>query len=243
MNVKQLYDNLAERKIKKSDFNDYNGNNGRVNKCAEFIKKGILNNFGTLLDVGGGIGDLGYSTRDIFDERWIIDISQANIEAAHSKGNKVVTANVDQDGLKYFDDDKFNCIVALDFIEHIIDPEFFAKECYRVAKKNATIFINTPNIEFFEHLSKLVINGEFPHTSGDKEVFHGGHVAFFTFNCLQIIFKKAGFENCEQIHDSENYKQPSSFWLGLRKPKNQIEFKIQCKRLGNPNLLFKCVKK
>lgn len=249
---------MAARKSAPKDFNTYIGDNGRVNRCAELIKQGKLKTGGNLLDVGGGIGDLGHAVRDLYGETWIVDISRKNLEAASSKGNWTGCSDIDSQGIiktllieprqtgasqgKYISESSVGLVTALDFIEHIIDPENFARECFRVLESGGEVFINTPNIEFWKHLESLVKFGIFPHTSGDKEVWHGGHLAFYGFYDMKEIFTAAGFSNCEQIKDDEGYSNPPEFFLNIRNPQNQLQYETQCMRLGNPNLLFKCVK-
>lgn len=243
MDKSTLYDEIALRKSKPKDYEPYDGNNGRVNKCAKLIRSGRLASGGVLLDVGGGIGDLGFSVRDLYERTLVLDIAHQNLYAARAKGNEVLCADVDKDGLKGVGNEECTLVTALDFIEHIIDPENFARECYRVLKPNGHVFLNTPNIRFFEHIATLLYAGRFPHTSGDKEVYHGGHLAFFTYLDLQEIFGKAGFTDFEMVMDEEGYRPTSDLWIDLVKPKNQQQFKQLCMEFGCPNLLFKAVKK
>lgn len=242
MDVENLYDEIAKRKDKPKDYLPYDGSNGRVNKCAQLVRAGKLKNSGTLLDVGGGIGDLGDSLKDYFDDRIVVDICKISLKAAAAKNNLVFNLNTDKVGLKGIEDNSVDLVTALDFIEHIIDPEFFARECFRTLKPGGHVFINTPNIRYFEHLQNLIMQGYFPHTSGDKEVFHGGHVAFFTRLDLQMIFQKAGFTSFETFKDEECFKQPPDFWINLLHPRNQQQYIEAALDLGCPNLLFKCEK-
>lgn len=237
-----LYESMAARKSKPKDFQPYSGDNGRVNKCVDLMKSGKLHVGGTLVDVGGGIGDLGYTARDMFDRRIIIDISSNNLKAAEAKGNECYLCDIDSVGMPAIGSETVDTLTALDFIEHIIDPENFARECFRVLKSGGEVFINTPNIRYFEHIAQLWLNGRFPHTSGDREVYHGGHLAFFTLADMNEIFGKVGFKCEKQIKDEECYKQPPQFWLEQFRPKSQAEYQELCLELGCPNLLFKAIK-
>lgn len=257
MDKVKLYDTIAERKTKPKDFQPYTGGNGRVDKCVKLIRSGKLRNSGTLLDVGGAIGDLGYAVRDLFERRIVQDISEKNLDAARAKGNETFVGDVDCAGIsvghtegnfkdvpvKWVEDDKFaDLVTALDFIEHIIDPEYFARECFRVLKSKGQVFINTPNIRFWPHIDELLNRGTFPHTSGDKEVFHGGHLAFYTYTDLKTIFGRAGFSNFEMIMDEEGFQQPprsvlSSGPMG-QSLTSQMMYRQLCMELGCPNLLF-----
>ena len=143
---------------------------------------------------------------------------------------------MDRDGLHAFDDASFDCVVALDFIEHIVDPGSFAAECHRVLRSGGYTFINTPNISFWRHLEELAVRGHFPHTSGDREVYHGGHLAFYNENDLVEIFRVAGFfEQDMQVH-REGYGEPAPpIWHRLLSESNLPK---KDRMLSQPNLLF-----
>jgi len=261
-----LYNQMADRKFKPKDLEPYAGDNGRVNKAFALYKSGKLKSGGTHVDVGGGIGDLGFALRQerLFEKTLTVDISAKNLQAASKKGNFVMLADVDKSGFSsnVSDPDNFggppewtndsfgmnsnnriDAISALDFIEHIIDPGSFAYHCAYMLKSGGEVFINTPNIQYWRHIEKLIFDGRFPHTSGDREVYHGGHLAFFTYLDLCEIFGNAGFEKFEQIKDVEGYCNPSSLFIGnILKPQNQQQYTEMCMRMGNPNLLFKATK-
>lgn len=247
----ELYTQIADRKFKPKDMEPYDGNNGRVNKCVNLMRAGKIRTGGTILDVGGGIGDLGYAVRDLFDKRIVLDISVKNLECAHAKGNDIFLCDVDSGGFTelYDHDDalviennSIDTITALDFIEHIIDPEYFASECFRVLKPSGEVFVNTPNIRFWRHVEQLISVGTFPHTSGDREVFHGGHLAFFTYTDLRMIFESVGFVSVPQIKDEEGYETPPDWIIEKMRPKNQAEYMSVCMEFGCPNLLYKAIK-
>ncbi|MHA2046059.1 MAG: class I SAM-dependent methyltransferase [Candidatus Thorarchaeota archaeon] len=209
---------------------------------AGLIKQGKLKTGGNLVDVGGGIGDLGHAVRDLYDETWTVDISQKNLEAAASKGNFVLNLDIDQQGLSPVTDSSVSMLTALDFIEHIVDPGNFARECFRVLESGGQVFINTPNIRFWKHILELWVDGSFPHTSGDREVYHGGHLAFFTFSDLCDIFGAAGFKAFEQVKDEEGYSEPPPWAVKPFDVKSQQQHIQLMMELGCPNLLFKCEK-
>ena len=238
----QLYDAIAARKDTPEHLLPYSGGNGRVDRCLQLMAQGKLRTGGTLLDVGGSIGDLGYGSRDMFSKRIVVDISEIPLRAAASKGNETVKIDVDRDGLSGIEDGSVDLVTALDFIEHIIDPEKFAKECLRVLKPGGQVFLNTPNIQFWRHIEQLLVQGKFPHTSGDREVYHGGHLAFFTFLDLCEIFGTSGFVSFEQFKDEDHYESPPPTFVNLVRPRSQREYVDLAMRMGNSNLLFKASK-
>lgn len=227
---------MAARKIKPADFDQYSGGNGRVDKALRLYRSGKLKTGESHLDVGGAIGDLGYALRkeNLFQRTIVLDISAQNLQAAQSKGNVTCLSDVDTQGFKF----EVDAISALDFIEHIIDPENFARLCFQSLRPGGEVFINTPNIQFWKHQEQLRVEGRFPHTSGDREVYHGGHLAFFTYLDLLDIFHSAGFKEFEQIKDDEGFQYPADQNL-YPMGRNQNEFVQMSLRVSCPNLLFR----
>ncbi|MGD9711020.1 MAG: hypothetical protein AB7V46_03015, partial [Thermomicrobiales bacterium] len=101
---KDLYDDITERKQKPSDMGPYSGGNGRVDRAVDLILNENFPRSGTLVDVGGAIGNLGYALREHFSRRIVVDIAAGCREAAESKGNMFITGNVDSDGLHFLRD-------------------------------------------------------------------------------------------------------------------------------------------
>ena len=234
----KLYSDIATRKGEAHKTGPYAGGNGRIDRAVDIIldeEQGFPTS-GTLLDVGGATGNLGYALRDYFQTRITLDISEECREPAVSKGNIFIKTNVDQNG--FFDenldfwvtDGQCDLIVSLDFIEHILDPVKFAKECMRSPRPGGHILINTPNIQFWRHLESLVVDGVFPHTSGDREVYHGGHVAFFNLHDMKTIFGGVGFKECRMITRGLEAESPPPIWQAISKVGNL--------QLSYPDLIF-----
>jgi 2-polyprenyl-3-methyl-5-hydroxy-6-metoxy-1,4-benzoquinol methylase len=235
---KDLYDEIADRKDEASKIGPYHGGNGRIDRAVDLILNEDFPRSGTLIDVGGSTGNLGYALRDYFSDRITLDISEACRVPAESKGNTFICANVDNSGIPMPDErsdgPSADMIVALDFIEHILDPEHFARECFRTLKSGGKVLVNTPNIQFWRHLHSLVVEGNFPHTSGDQEVYHGGHVAFFNFQDMSKIFTAAGFVDMRLHTRGLTPEPPPPIWSSICRVGN-----IQ---LSYADLIFSCRK-
>lgn len=237
----RLYDNITERKSKPADFEPYAGGNGRIDRAVDLILNEDFPRHGTLLDVGGATGNLGYALREHFNSRFTLDIAIGCRPAAEAKLNRFIVANTDLEGIPT-DDCTVDLICALDFIEHVIDPEKFARECYRVLKPGGKVLINTPNIQYWRHLESLVCRGIFPHTSGDQEVYHGGHVAFFNMWDMIRIFGKsgAGFDGCQMHTRGLTADPPPPIWMTLLT--QNIKHEDAARFLSYPDLIFSCRK-
>lgn len=231
----KLYDDISGRKSNPRDFDQYFGGNGRIDRAVDLILNEDFPKSGSLLDVGGATGNLGFALRNHFVQRYTLDIAEICRLPAESKGNVFIRSNVDAEGLNLPEgSERLDLITALDFIEHIVDPQKFARECFRNLKSGGCVLVNTPNIQFWKHLHSLVIDGRFPHTSGDSEVYHGGHLAFFNLHDMQAIFAEAGFINGKMHTRGLTPEPPPPLWTSVSKVKS-IE-------LSYADLIFSCKK-
>jgi SAM-dependent methyltransferase len=237
-----LYDRIAERKGEQNSVSPYTGGNGRIDRAVDLIRSGALGRFerpAALLDVGGATGNLGYALRNMFAHREVVDISVRCEGPARAKGNHFHCVNVDESGLSHIDNDEIDLITALDFIEHIIDPEKFARECLRVLRPGGVVLINTPNMQHWRHLHSLVVDGVFPHTSGDQEVYHGGHVAFFNLQDMDDIFvRRTRFTDSMMHTQGLPADPPPPIWGSL----SSLPPHTKMKQLSYADLIYSCRK-
>src|SRR4051812_28610558 len=122
MDKEQLYDALASRKISDRDKGSYTFHNDRVNRCIKSFQDGTLKTGGSLLDVGGNVGDLCLALKDKFESTKVIDISVDNVRICLSRGIPASCCDIDKLGLPTKDDSTVDTVTALDLIEHIMDP-------------------------------------------------------------------------------------------------------------------------
>ncbi len=241
MDRDDLYRRMAERKADPTHAAPYVGGNGRIDRFLDLVRSGDFPRGGFVLDVGGSHGDLvDISVREgLYEAGLVIDISEYAVDTATKRGLHALQLDVDRQGLAgYLGLGGFDAVVALDFIEHIVDPESFAHECFSVLKPGGSVFINTPNISYWRHVQSLVCNGVFPHTSGDREVYHGGHLAFYNELDIRVIFGSAGFTDFRVFGDPSGSAPPPIWDRLLEIPDRDMK----CRMLGSPNLLISCRK-
>jgi len=87
-----------------------------------------------------------------------IDVDKKGIDFLKEKGYNVKHANA-QDFLL---NEKFDCIVAGEIIEHLTNFEGFFKSIKNHMDKNSKLIITTPNVFFFRRPFKILISGKPP---------------------------------------------------------------------------------
>jgi len=160
-----------------------------------------------VLDLGCGTGDSGRVLKIFFSEIHGCDISETALKEAKDNDVTALCADFNMVQLPY-KDKSFDVVTCLEVLEHMLDPTFLLKEIYRLLLPEGQLIITTPNIRYFKNLMKLILMGQFPHTTTDDFVWGGGHIHYFTRKDLTSLLKEAGFGkikchmNEEQFHRS-----------------------------------------
>ncbi|MBT3354337.1 MAG: class I SAM-dependent methyltransferase [Candidatus Scalindua sp.] len=190
--IKHTYEQYWHERIRVSV-----GEENKEKKVGEIFDtvSSVLNTGNRLLDVGCGDGGFALKIKDKFSKIYGAEIAK---EAALIARKQNVSASlVDLNLSLSYQNNIFDAVTCLDVIEHLLDPDSFIEEIYRVLKPAGQLVLTTPNIRNFRNLYTLVFKGIFPQTSPDTFVWGGGHLHFFTREDIKSIFKKAGFKRIE----------------------------------------------
>jgi SAM-dependent methyltransferase len=137
----------------------------------------------------------------------------AMIERLHDMGyDKIVAADLDNhllttgvphvqcdfntDFASKFGEQRFDCIIASEVIEHLNDPRAFLRQCSSLLFKGGTIIITTPNIGFFEGRIKFFLRGEL-WGFGSKNYLLLRHISPISIEQFPLILPEAGFSTLE----------------------------------------------
>jgi methionine biosynthesis protein MetW len=178
------YDKIWNRSLaEKSDFSC-----DRINEAIRLLDKG-----NRLLDVGCGEGTFIDLAKGRFDHVFGIDLSLKALKESYSKNFRVIKNNLNNEGIS-FQNETFDTATCLDVIEHVFDPVYLLSELNRVLKEKGILILTTPNVRFIDHVSEILIQGKFPKTSDDPDVYNGGHVNYFTFLDIRNLLNNSGFK-------------------------------------------------
>lgn len=174
-------------KIQESFYERYNKNAvHRIDHIKDVVKF-ILPEGDNLLDIGCSVGNLMLIAKDKYEKIYGIDISEAALSKAKKLGYKTKKVDLDSDPIP-FKDNFFDCVVCLEFIEHLMESEKLLIEMKRVLKPGGTAILSAPNIRFLKYLYNLAVRGTF------RDRMWAGHIRFFTYRDMIKLTKSCGFK-------------------------------------------------
>jgi methionine biosynthesis protein MetW len=159
-----------------------------------------------LLDIGCGNGSLIDITTEKFAEVHGCDISKTAIQEAKKRGIRAVCVDLNEVFLPY-KSGSFDVIICLEVLDYVFDPLHLLCEIKRILRSKGQVILTVPNIRYFRHLAKLLLNGSFPHTTTDNFVWGGGHIHYFTTKDLSTLFKTAKFDQVIFHINQEQFKR------------------------------------
>ena len=159
-----------------------------------------------ILDVGCSSGNFGQLLKQKKDTIvWGVEPNKEASELAKKKLDKVF-CNYFDDNLD-FEDQRFDCIIFNDVLEHLIEPLAALKLCKRILNQNGCVVCSIPNIRYFEAMRHILVEKDFQYTRSG--IFDATHLRFFTKKSIERLFVDAGFhiKTIEGINSLKGYKK------------------------------------
>lgn len=155
---------------------------------------GFVQESSLVLDVGCACGDLGRLLRE--NRKCQVhgfEYNPGSIEIARKTGAYEVIHQVDLNALdpSAFPQYKasFDCIIVLDVLEHLIDPESSLKRLTTLLKPNGSLVVSLPNVAFCDIKAGL-LRDSFEYT--DTGILDRTHLRFFTRASISCLFTNLG---------------------------------------------------
>jgi ubiquinone/menaquinone biosynthesis C-methylase UbiE len=100
-----------------------------------------------MIDIGCGDGTVTKQLAESIGakEVWGVDISERSLDVARSKGIETLKLDINHETLP-FPDNTVDVVTGIEIIEHLVNPDNFLKESYRVLKDNGYLILSTPNL-------------------------------------------------------------------------------------------------
>mgnify|MGYP006414278653 FL=1 len=125
------------------------------------------------------------------------DIYFAGVEIDHKASleakkvlDYVIEGNIETLDLP-FEEQRFDCILFADVLEHLIDPLTVLKKIRKFLKVNGTIIASIPNVQYLGVVNQLV---EGNWTYQDEGILDRTHLRFFTYREIIKLFDEAGYK-------------------------------------------------
>lgn len=150
---------------------------GELTKMISMVPKNA-----DVLDVGTGDGVLAAVLLDKVKTFVGIDISGGRISRCsntYKKGNFIIA---DAEELP-FKEGSFDCVVASELIEHLIEPERFGLSAYHVLKSGGLLIVSTPSALWYENNLGEILKDQHLHTFSPRR--------------LKKLLEKTGFKTGE----------------------------------------------
>lgn len=165
---------------------------GYFSNNREDVAELIENRAKTILDVGCGYGLLGASLKSIDKERRVVGI-EGEPEAAGkacSFLDRVINADVEAHDLQSKINEKFDCIIFADILEHLRDPLQVLKEFKNNLNQGGSIVCSIPNVRHYTVFIQLLLKGwEYK----DYGIFDRTHLRFFSLKSMRKLLEEAGY--------------------------------------------------
>lgn len=149
----------------------------------------------SILDLGCSDGSLGQALKSRCAGREVrgVEFSESLAESAAEKLDQVAVANLDQAraSLAAFSGQKFDCIIAADVLEHLVNPETLLKELHPLFFDGGALVVSLPNIRHHSSLYSIFIQGTFPRRS--RGIFDDTHLRWFTLRDIKQMLDDTGY--------------------------------------------------
>jgi SAM-dependent methyltransferase len=151
-----------------------------------------------VLDLSAGVGCAARRIRDAYPcEILCNDVSPTCLRLLESQGLPTVSFDLDDGGTPYpFEGGRFDALISLVTIEHLLDIDHFFKEARRILADDGRLYLSTPNYAAPEYAFRLLFKGKTFHdplSSLESRYEFYTHLRYFTYRTLLELARSFGF--------------------------------------------------
>lgn len=157
---------------------------------------------GRFLDLGCGQG----AFLTLLKERGKTQLNGCDAHRYAGFPEEIEFSQVDLNGNSPFPDESFDCVTALEVIEHLENPRTLIREMKRLVRPGGLIVVTTPNNESLTSLLSLALRG---HYSAFADACYPAHITPVLEIDLRRMLTESGFEKI-QTHFSGQGRVPGT---------------------------------
>jgi len=188
-----------------------------------------------ILDLGCCTGGLGAALKRRQDATVLgVEIDRDFAAQARTRLDRVVTSDVELFLAGAAPAEApFDCLIAADVLEHLIDPWLALARAVDLLRPGATVVVSLPNVACFEAIRLLLRSGHWPRE--DTGVFDRTHLRWFTLDDGLDLLRQAGLRPTAV---EPRYGNP----VGWRLLWRQVAANTPLHRFLPPQYIFRAVK-
>ncbi len=151
-----------------------------------------------IIDLSAGVGCAARRIKEHYEAEIICnDITPTCLDILKQLGLPTVSFNIDDPDSPFpFEDEVFDAAISLATIEHLLYPDHFLKETWRILKPGGYLYICAPNYAAPEYIIRPLIFGRSFHEplGPDEEKYEFyAHVRYYTYKTLRDYVASFGF--------------------------------------------------
>ncbi len=131
-----------------------------------------------------------------------VDIDDDALNIASQIYNEVIRIDLDKTIESLFKiDEKFDCIVFGDILEHLVRPEFLLRNAGGLLKNDGFIIASIPNIANWMIRMKLL----FGNFNCDGGILNPQHLRFYTYKTAKKLLEDNGYRIISVINNNQTW--------------------------------------
>ncbi len=224
----QIYQHDAARRISQQDTHSGAVETVRIDDWPADRKQALIylaRPGGRLLEIGCGRGEVLAALAPHFEQVVGTELSQVRAQRArrdltHLPNCRILTGTLED--LAEIAAPPFDCIVWADVVEHVVDVVGAMHVLAELSRPGTQLVTVTPNVAFLPQRLRL-LTGQAPTTAnvrnegfednpGQTILFDLGHLHYFTFRQIEILYRIAGFAPERRLGVGKPFSRLRNAW-------------------------------
>jgi 2-polyprenyl-3-methyl-5-hydroxy-6-metoxy-1,4-benzoquinol methylase len=145
----------------------------------------------SVLDLGCASGMLGAQLKRRQAARVVgVELDPGYAASAAERLDRVVQGSVEEALRECPELGRFDCIVAADILEHLVDPWATLRDATALLEPGGTVVVSIPNVRTLELLIEVGLRGRWPRA--DHGLFDHTHLRWFALSDARELLEQAG---------------------------------------------------